>query len=157
MGPGVMNSGEEPRLPHVHINVPVVRGCLSILSASLSTLPFSLLTMTTYSLQFTSSRSVKGSSCIGGGSSCVSFVLSGSSCRASSAYGDLSVSCSPRYSSGGVCGLGGSYGGGFGSSSSLGGLCVAAWLEDMGVALVLATLVAMVASSLAMRRSPCRT
>ncbi|KAF4012593.1 hypothetical protein G4228_003842 [Cervus hanglu yarkandensis] len=67
--------------------------------------------MTTYSLQFTSSRSVKGSSCISGGSSCVSFVLSGSSCRASSAYGDLSVSCSPRYSSGGVCGLGGSYGG----------------------------------------------
>ncbi|KAI4533577.1 hypothetical protein MG293_016596 [Ovis ammon polii] len=51
-------------------------------------------------------------------------VLSGSFCRASSAYGGLSVSCSPRCSSGGVCGLGGGYGGGFGSSSSLGGaLC----------------------------------
>ncbi|MXQ98111.1 hypothetical protein E5288_WYG011735 [Bos mutus] len=78
--------------------------------------------MTTCSHQFTSSSSVKGSSCIGGGSSCVSSVLSRSSCRASSAYGRLSVSCSPRYSSGAVCGLGGGYGGGL--SSSLGGaLC----------------------------------
>uniref|UniRef100_A0A8B9X8N8 Keratin 16 n=1 Tax=Bos mutus grunniens TaxID=30521 RepID=A0A8B9X8N8_BOSMU len=78
--------------------------------------------MTTCSHQFTSSSSVKGSSCIGGGSSCVSSVLSRSSCRASSAYGRLSVSCSPRYSSGAVCRLGGGYGGGL--SSSLGGaLC----------------------------------
>nr|CAI9700817.1 unnamed protein product [Rangifer tarandus platyrhynchus] len=80
--------------------------------------------MTTCSCQFTSSSSVKGSSRIGGGSSFVSSILSGSSCWASSAYGGLSVSCSPRYSSGGVCGLGGGYGGGFSSSSSLGGpLC----------------------------------
>uniref|UniRef100_A0A8C6DNK0 Keratin 15 n=1 Tax=Moschus moschiferus TaxID=68415 RepID=A0A8C6DNK0_MOSMO len=124
MGPGVMKSGGEPRLPHVHISVPVVRGCLSILSASLSTLLFSLLTMTTCSRQFTSSSSGKGSSCIGGGSSCMSSVLSGSSCRASSAYGGLSVSCSPCYTSRSVCGLGGGYGGGFSSSSSPGGaLC----------------------------------
>ena len=124
MGPGVMKSGGEPCLPHVHINIPVVRGHLSILSASLSTLPISLLTMTTCSHQFTSFSSVKGSSPIGGGSSCVSSILSGSSCWASSAYGGLSVSCSPRYSSRGVRGLGGGYGGGFSSSSSLGGaLC----------------------------------
>uniref|UniRef100_A0A452E7Z1 Keratin 16 n=1 Tax=Capra hircus TaxID=9925 RepID=A0A452E7Z1_CAPHI len=66
--------------------------------------------MTTCSRQLTSSSSVK--------------VLSGSSCQASSAYGGLSVSCSPCCSSGGVCGLGGGYGGGFSNSSSLGGaLC----------------------------------
>uniref|UniRef100_A0A4W2IR14 Keratin 16 n=1 Tax=Bos indicus x Bos taurus TaxID=30522 RepID=A0A4W2IR14_BOBOX len=61
--------------------------------------------MTTCSHQFTSSSSVKGSSCIGGGSSCVSSVLSGSSCRASSAYG----------LGGALCGsLVGRYGGGLG-------------------------------------------
>ncbi|GAB5581056.1 keratin [Prionailurus iriomotensis] len=76
--------------------------------------------MTTYSRQFTSSSSMKGSCGIGGGSSRMSSVLAGGSCRAPSAYGGLSVSSS-RYSSGGACGLGGGYGGGFSSSSSFGG------------------------------------
>ncbi|XP_057571123.1 keratin, type I cytoskeletal 14 [Hippopotamus amphibius kiboko] len=77
--------------------------------------------MTSCSRQFTSSSSIKGSGgIIGGGSSRVSSVLAGGSCRAPSAYGGLSVSSS-RYSSGGVCGLGGGYGGGFSSGSSFGG------------------------------------
>uniref|UniRef100_G1LG82 Keratin, type I cytoskeletal 14 n=1 Tax=Ailuropoda melanoleuca TaxID=9646 RepID=G1LG82_AILME len=76
--------------------------------------------MTTCSRQFTSSSSMKGSCGIGGGSSRMSSVLAGGSCRAPSAYGGLSVSTS-RYSSGGACGLGGGYGGGFSSSSSFGG------------------------------------
>uniref|UniRef100_M3YHL9 Keratin 16 n=1 Tax=Mustela putorius furo TaxID=9669 RepID=M3YHL9_MUSPF len=76
--------------------------------------------MTTCSRQFTSSSSMKGSCGIGGGSSRMSSVLAGGSCRAPSAYGGLSVSSS-RYSSGGACGLGGGYGGGFSSSSSFGG------------------------------------
>ncbi|XP_027423980.1 keratin, type I cytoskeletal 16 [Zalophus californianus] len=76
--------------------------------------------MTTSSRQFTSSSSMKGSCGIGGGSSRMSSVLAGGSCRAPSAYGGLSVSTS-RYSSGGACGLGGGYGGGFSSSSSFGG------------------------------------
>ncbi|XP_026904649.2 keratin, type I cytoskeletal 16 [Acinonyx jubatus] len=73
--------------------------------------------MTTCSRQFTSSSSMKGSCGIGGGSSRMSSVLAGGSCRAPSAYGGLSVSSS-RYSSGGAYGLGGGYGGGFSSSSS---------------------------------------
>ncbi|XP_053425733.1 keratin, type I cytoskeletal 16 [Nycticebus coucang] len=73
--------------------------------------------MTTCSRQFTSSSSMKGSCGIGGGSSRISSVLAGGSCRAPSAYGGLSVSTS-RFSSGGACGLGGGYGGGFSSSSS---------------------------------------
>ncbi|XP_060502078.2 keratin, type I cytoskeletal 16 [Panthera onca] len=76
--------------------------------------------MTTCSRQFTSSSSMKGSCGIGGGSSRMSSMLAGGSCRAPSAYGGLSVSSS-RYSSGGACGLGGGYGGGFSSSSSFGG------------------------------------
>ena len=76
--------------------------------------------MTTCSRQFTSSSSMKGSCGIGGGSSRMSSVLAGGSCRAPSAYGGLSVSSS-RYSSGGAYGLGGGYGGGFSSSSSFGG------------------------------------
>ncbi|XP_030151390.1 keratin, type I cytoskeletal 16 [Lynx canadensis] len=76
--------------------------------------------MTTCSRQFTSSSSMKGSCGIGGGSSRMSSVLAGGSCRAPSAYGGLSVSSS-RYSSGGACGLGGGYGGGFSSSSGFGG------------------------------------
>ncbi|XP_053425734.1 keratin, type I cytoskeletal 14 [Nycticebus coucang] len=76
--------------------------------------------MTTCSRQFTSSSSMKGSCGIGGGSSRISSVLAGGSCRAPSAYGGLSVSTS-RFSSGGACGLGGGYGGGFSSSSSFGG------------------------------------
>uniref|UniRef100_A0AC11B0Y9 Keratin 14 n=1 Tax=Ovis aries TaxID=9940 RepID=A0AC11B0Y9_SHEEP len=77
-------------------------------------------TMTTCSRQYTSSSSIKSSGGIGGGSSRISSVLAGGSCRAPSAYGGLSVS-STRYSSGGACGLGGGYGGGFSSSSSFGG------------------------------------
>ncbi|XP_068833020.1 keratin, type I cytoskeletal 14 [Capricornis sumatraensis] len=76
--------------------------------------------MTTCSRQYTSSSSIKSSGGIGGGSSRISSVLAGGSCRAPSAYGGLSVS-SARYSSGGACGLGGGYGGGFSSSSSFGG------------------------------------
>ncbi|XP_032135572.1 keratin, type I cytoskeletal 16 isoform X3 [Sapajus apella] len=76
--------------------------------------------MTTCSRQFTSSSSMKGSCGIGGGSSRISSVLAGGSCRAPSTYGGLSVSTS-RFSSGGACGLGGGYGGGFSSSSSYGG------------------------------------
>ncbi|KAJ1071600.1 hypothetical protein K5549_001892 [Capra hircus] len=76
--------------------------------------------MTTCSRQYTSSSSIKSSGGIGGGSSRISSVLAGGSCRAPSAYGGLSVS-STRYSSGGACGLGGGYGGGFSSSSSFGG------------------------------------
>ncbi|XP_003414783.1 keratin, type I cytoskeletal 14 [Loxodonta africana] len=76
--------------------------------------------MTTYSRQFTSSSSLKGSGGIGGGSSRISSVLTAGSCRAPSAYGGLSVSSS-RFSSGGACGIGGGYGGGFSSSSSFGG------------------------------------
>ncbi|XP_016070600.1 PREDICTED: keratin, type I cytoskeletal 16 isoform X1 [Miniopterus natalensis] len=76
--------------------------------------------MTTCSRQFTSS-SMKGSCGIGGGSSRMSSVLAGGSCRAPSAFGGMSVSSS-RYSSGGACGLGGGYGGGFSSSSFSGGL-----------------------------------
>uniref|UniRef100_A0A8C6Q861 Keratin 16 n=1 Tax=Nannospalax galili TaxID=1026970 RepID=A0A8C6Q861_NANGA len=73
--------------------------------------------MTTCSRQFTSSSSMKGSCGIGGGSSRISSVLTGGSCRAPSAYGGLSVTSS-RFSSGGACGIGGGYGGGFSSSSS---------------------------------------
>ncbi|KAL2761284.1 keratin, type I cytoskeletal 14 [Daubentonia madagascariensis] len=76
--------------------------------------------MTTCSRQFTSSGSMKGSCGIGGGSSRISSVLTGGSYRAPSTYGGLSVSSS-RFSSGGACGLGGGYGGGFSSSSSFGG------------------------------------
>ncbi|XP_051014543.1 keratin, type I cytoskeletal 14 isoform X1 [Acomys russatus] len=74
--------------------------------------------MATCSRQFTSSSSMKGSCGIGGGSSRISSVLTGGSCRAPSTYGGLSVSSS-RFSSGGACGLGGGYG--FSSSSSFGG------------------------------------
>ncbi|KAL6084987.1 hypothetical protein STEG23_015099 [Scotinomys teguina] len=81
----------------------------------------SLKTMTTCSRQFTSSSSMKGSCGIGGGSSRISSVLTGGSCRAPSTYGGLSVSTS-RFSSGGACGIGGGYGGGFSSSSFGGGL-----------------------------------
>ncbi|XP_006992929.2 keratin, type I cytoskeletal 14 [Peromyscus maniculatus bairdii] len=77
--------------------------------------------MTTCSRQFTSSSSMKGSCGIGGGSSRISSVLTGGSCRAPSTYGGLSVSSS-RFSSGGACGIGGGYGGGFSSSSFGGGL-----------------------------------
>uniref|UniRef100_A0A8C6QSJ6 Keratin, type I cytoskeletal 14 n=1 Tax=Nannospalax galili TaxID=1026970 RepID=A0A8C6QSJ6_NANGA len=73
--------------------------------------------MTTCSRQFSSSSSMKGSCGIGGGSSRISSVLTGGSCRAPSAYGGLSVTSS-RFSSGGACGIGGGYGGGFSSSSS---------------------------------------
>ncbi|KAK2110813.1 Keratin, type I cytoskeletal 16 [Saguinus oedipus] len=76
--------------------------------------------MTTCSRQFTSSSSMKGSCGIGGGSSRISSVLAGGSCRVPSTYGGLSVSSS-RFSSGGACGLGGGYGSGFSSSSSYGG------------------------------------
>ncbi|XP_048221275.1 keratin, type I cytoskeletal 14 isoform X2 [Perognathus longimembris pacificus] len=76
--------------------------------------------MTTCSRQFTSSSSMKGSCGIGGGSSRISSVLAGGSCRAPSTYGGLSVTSS-RFSSGGACGMGGGYGGGFSSSSSFGG------------------------------------
>uniref|UniRef100_A0A2K6S604 Keratin, type I cytoskeletal 14 n=1 Tax=Saimiri boliviensis boliviensis TaxID=39432 RepID=A0A2K6S604_SAIBB len=76
--------------------------------------------MTTCSRQFTSSSSMKGSCGIGGGSSRISSVLAGGSCRAPSTYGGLSVSTS-RFSSGGAYGLGGGYGGGFSSSSYGGG------------------------------------
>ncbi|XP_048647478.1 keratin, type I cytoskeletal 16 isoform X2 [Marmota marmota marmota] len=76
--------------------------------------------MTTCSRQFTSSSSMNGSCGIGGGSSHISSVLAGGSCRAPSTYGGLSVTSS-RFSSGGACGMGGGYGGGFSSSSSFGG------------------------------------
>uniref|UniRef100_A0A8C2W4B9 Keratin 16 n=2 Tax=Chinchilla lanigera TaxID=34839 RepID=A0A8C2W4B9_CHILA len=66
--------------------------------------------MASCSRQFTSSSSMKGSCGIGGRVS---------SCRVPSTYGGLSVTSS-RFSSGGACGLGGGYGGGF-SSSSFGG------------------------------------
>nr|XP_021516396.1 keratin, type I cytoskeletal 16 isoform X2 [Meriones unguiculatus] len=77
--------------------------------------------MATCSRQFTSSSSMKGS-CgigggIGGGSSRISSILTGGSCRAPSTYGGMSVTSS-RFSSGGACGIGGGYGGGFSSSSS---------------------------------------
>ncbi|KAM5273401.1 keratin, type I cytoskeletal 14-like [Ctenodactylus gundi] len=75
--------------------------------------------MTTCSRQFTSS-SMKGSCGIGGGSSRISSVLAGGSCRGPSTYGGLSVTSS-RFSSGGACGMGGGYGGSFSSSSSFGG------------------------------------
>ncbi|XP_052052485.1 keratin, type I cytoskeletal 16 isoform X1 [Apodemus sylvaticus] len=77
--------------------------------------------MATCSRQFTSSSSMKGACGIGGGSSRMSSVLAGGSCRAPSAYGGMSVSSS-RFSSGGACGVGGGYGGGFSSSSFGGGL-----------------------------------
>nr|XP_048306681.1 keratin, type I cytoskeletal 14 [Myodes glareolus] len=73
--------------------------------------------MTTCSRQFTSSSSMKGSCGMGGGSSRISSVLTGGSCRAPSTYGGLTVSSS-RFSSGGAYGMGSSYGGGFSSSSS---------------------------------------
>ncbi|XP_055475924.1 keratin, type I cytoskeletal 16 [Psammomys obesus] len=73
--------------------------------------------MATCSRQFTSSSSMKGSCGIGGGSSRISSVLTGGSCRAPSTYGGMSVTSS-RFSSGGACGIGGGYGGGFSSSSS---------------------------------------
>ncbi|KAL0597793.1 Keratin, type I cytoskeletal 14 [Plecturocebus cupreus] len=92
----------------------------SLLSANCSLAHLLLGTMTTCSRQFTSSSSMKGSCGIGGGSSRISSVLAGGSCRAPSTYGGLSVSSS-RFSSGGACGLGGGYGGGFSSSSSYGG------------------------------------
>uniref|UniRef100_A0A8C9PKW6 Keratin 16 n=1 Tax=Spermophilus dauricus TaxID=99837 RepID=A0A8C9PKW6_SPEDA len=76
--------------------------------------------MTTCSRQFTSSSSMKGSCGIGGGSSRISSVLAGGSCRAPSTYGGLSVTSS-RFSSGGACGMGGGYGSGFSSSSGFGG------------------------------------
>ncbi|XP_042528984.1 keratin, type I cytoskeletal 16 isoform X2 [Dipodomys spectabilis] len=76
--------------------------------------------MSTCSRQFTSSSSMKGSCGIGGGSSRISSVLTGGSCRAPSTYGGLSLTSS-RFSSGGACGMGGGYGGGFSSSSSFGG------------------------------------
>nr|XP_027803001.1 keratin, type I cytoskeletal 16 [Marmota flaviventris] len=76
--------------------------------------------MTTCSRQFTSSSSMNGSCGIGGGSSRISSVLAGGSCRAPSTYGGLQVTSS-RFSSGGACGMGGGYGGGFSSSSSFGG------------------------------------
>ncbi|XP_032252424.1 keratin, type I cytoskeletal 16 isoform X2 [Phoca vitulina] len=68
--------------------------------------------MTTCSRQFTSSSSMKGSCGIGGGSSRMSSVLAGGSCRAPSAYGGLSSS-----SFGGGLGscFGGGYGGGLGA------------------------------------------
>ncbi|XP_045426731.1 keratin, type I cytoskeletal 14 isoform X8 [Pipistrellus kuhlii] len=75
--------------------------------------------MTTCSRQFSSSSSMKGACGLGGGSSRMSSVLAGGSCRASSAFGGMSSS---RFSSGGACGLGGGYGGGFSSSSFGGGL-----------------------------------
>ncbi|XP_028636227.1 keratin, type I cytoskeletal 16 isoform X2 [Grammomys surdaster] len=74
--------------------------------------------MTSCSRQFSSSSSMKGSC---GGSSRISSVLAGGSCRAPSTYGGMSVSSS-RFSSGGACGIGGGYGGGFSSSSFGGGL-----------------------------------
>ncbi|XP_021516395.1 keratin, type I cytoskeletal 16 [Meriones unguiculatus] len=73
--------------------------------------------MATCSRQFTSSSSMKGSCGIGGGSSRISSILTGGSCRAPSTYGGMSVTSS-RFSSGGACGIGGGYGGGFSSSSS---------------------------------------
>ncbi|XP_036985597.1 keratin, type I cytoskeletal 16 [Artibeus jamaicensis] len=73
--------------------------------------------MTSCSRQFTSG-SMKGS--CGIGSSRMSSVVAGGSCRAPGNFGGMSVSTS-RYSSGGACGLGGGYGGGFSSSSSFGG------------------------------------
>ncbi|KAF6094539.1 keratin 16 [Phyllostomus discolor] len=73
--------------------------------------------MTTCSRQFTSG-SMKGS--CGIGSSRMSSVLAGGSCRAPGTFGGMSVTTS-RYSSGGACGLGGGYGGGFSSSSGFGG------------------------------------
>ncbi|KAM4844987.1 keratin, type I cytoskeletal 16 [Thomomys bottae] len=76
--------------------------------------------MSTCSRQFTSSSSMKGSCGIGGGSSRISSVLAGGSCRAPSNYGGMSVTSS-RFSSGGACGLGGGYGGFSSSSSSFGG------------------------------------
>ncbi|XP_028375175.2 keratin, type I cytoskeletal 16 [Phyllostomus discolor] len=76
--------------------------------------------MTTTIRQFTSSSSIKGSSGLGGGSSRMSSVLAGGSCRAPGTFGGMSVTTS-RYSSGGACGLGGGYGGGFSSSSGFGG------------------------------------
>ncbi|XP_062071868.1 keratin, type I cytoskeletal 16 [Lepus europaeus] len=89
--------------------------------------------MTTCSRQFTSS-SVKGTCGIGGGSSRMSSVLAGGSCRAPSAYGGLSVSSS-RFSSGGACGIGGGYGGGFSSSSSFGGALGSAYGGGYGAGL----------------------
>uniref|UniRef100_A0A8C6G6J0 Keratin, type I cytoskeletal 19 n=2 Tax=Mus TaxID=862507 RepID=A0A8C6G6J0_MUSSI len=77
--------------------------------------------MATCSRQFTSSSSMKGSCGIGGGSSRMSSVLAGGSCRAPSTYGGMSVTSS-RFSSGGACGIGGGYGGSFSSSSFGGGL-----------------------------------
>ncbi|NP_001008752.1 keratin, type I cytoskeletal 16 [Rattus norvegicus] len=75
--------------------------------------------MATCSRQFTSSSSMKSSCGIGGGSSRMSSVLAGGSCRAPSTYGGMSVTSS-RFSSGAACGIGGGYSGGF-SSSSFGG------------------------------------
>uniref|UniRef100_G1T1Y7 Keratin 15 n=1 Tax=Oryctolagus cuniculus TaxID=9986 RepID=G1T1Y7_RABIT len=89
--------------------------------------------MTTCSRQFTSS-SMKGTCGIGGGSSRMSSVLAGGSCRAPSAYGGLSVSSS-RFSSGGACGIGGGYGGGFSSSSSFGGALGSAYGGGYGAGL----------------------
>nr|AAG38013.1 keratin intermediate filament 16b [Mus musculus] len=77
--------------------------------------------MATCSRQFTSSSSMKGSCGIGGGSSRMSSILAGGSCRAPSTCGGMSVTSS-RFSSGGVCGIGGGYGGSFSSSSFGGGL-----------------------------------
>ncbi|XP_021031032.1 keratin, type I cytoskeletal 16 isoform X2 [Mus caroli] len=77
--------------------------------------------MATCSRQFTSSSSMKGSCGIGGGSSRMSSVLAGGSCRAPSTYGGMSVTSS-RFSSGGACGIGSGYGGSFSSSSFGGGL-----------------------------------
>ncbi|XP_034363767.1 keratin, type I cytoskeletal 16-like isoform X2 [Arvicanthis niloticus] len=77
--------------------------------------------MTSCSRQFSSSSSMKGSCGIGGGSSRISSILAGGSCRVPSTYGGMSVSSS-RFSSGGACGIGGGYGGGFSSSSFGGGV-----------------------------------
>ncbi|XP_021067156.1 keratin, type I cytoskeletal 16 isoform X2 [Mus pahari] len=77
--------------------------------------------MTTCSRQFTSSSSMKGSCGIGGGSSRMSSVLAGGSCRAPSTCGGMSVTSS-RFSSVGACGIGGGYSGSFSSSGFGGGL-----------------------------------
>ncbi|XP_034363762.1 keratin, type I cytoskeletal 16-like isoform X2 [Arvicanthis niloticus] len=77
--------------------------------------------MTSCSRQFSSSSSMKGSCGIGGGSSRISSILAGGSCRAPSTYGGMSVSSS-RFSSGGACGIGGGYGGVFSSSNFVGGV-----------------------------------
>lgn len=131
MGPGAMRSGGEPRLPHVHVNVPVVRG-LSILSASLSSSLSLLLAMTTCSRQFTSSSSVKASSHIGGGSrSCLEAPAGPPAPMGACPY-PAPLATPPGVSAG----WGAAMAVASAAAAALEGLCVAAWLEDMGVALV---------------------